>query len=32
MAWSKDENWRIAREMELNDIKNTDLGRFLEKM
>lgn len=27
--WSKSENWRIARFMEIDDIKNTDLGKFL---
>ena len=28
LAWSKDDNWRIAREMKFSDIENTDLGRF----
>jgi len=27
--WGKEENWRIAKEMELGDIKDTDLGEFL---
>ncbi|HET9182738.1 MAG TPA: AAA family ATPase [Candidatus Angelobacter sp.] len=31
-SWSKSENWRIAREMEFNDISGTDLGEFLEKL
>lgn len=28
-GWAKADNWRIARRMELRDIENTDLGRFL---
>lgn len=28
-AWSKEENWKIAREMTIDDIKGTDLGNFL---
>jgi ABC-type cobalamin/Fe3+-siderophores transport system ATPase subunit len=28
-SWSKDENWRIAREMTAQDLDNTDLGQFL---
>jgi len=31
-SWSKSENWKIAREMNFNDIKNTDLGEFLKKL
>lgn len=31
-SWSKSENWRIAREVEWEDIKQTDLGIFLEKI
>lgn len=27
--WHKSDNWRIARETEFNDIKDTDLGKFL---
>lgn len=27
--WHKSDNWRIARETEFSDIKDTDLGRFL---
>ena len=27
--WSKEENWRIAREMSLQDLNGTDLGAFL---
>jgi len=27
--WSKDENWRIAREMTWEEVKDTDLGKFL---
>ncbi len=32
MPWSKSENWRIAREMSLNDVKGTDLYKFLESI
>jgi ABC-type cobalamin/Fe3+-siderophores transport system ATPase subunit len=28
-SWSKDENWRIAREMSLADLEGNDLGEFL---
>lgn len=28
-SWSKTDNWRIARTMDLSDIKNTDVGKFL---
>ena len=28
-SWSKTENWRIAREMTLDDLNRTDLGEFL---
>jgi hypothetical protein len=31
-AWSKAENWRIAREMNKQDLENTDLGAFLESV
>lgn len=27
-GWAKSENWRIAREMDFDDIKDTDVGRF----
>ena len=27
--WSKNENWKIAREMTLDDLNGTDLGEFL---
>ena len=27
--WSKHENWKIAREMTLDDLKGTDLGEFI---
>jgi energy-coupling factor transporter ATP-binding protein EcfA2 len=30
--WHKSDNWRIARETEFDDIKNTDLGKFLEAL
>jgi ABC-type cobalamin/Fe3+-siderophores transport system ATPase subunit len=30
--WPKTENWRIAREMTLDELRATDLGRFLEKL
>jgi len=28
-SWSKNENWKIAREMTLDDLNGTDLGEFL---
>lgn len=28
-SWSKTENWKIAREMTLDDLNSTDLGEFL---
>lgn len=31
-SWGKHENWRIARAMKFDDIRNTDLGRFLEQL
>jgi len=31
-SWSKSENWRIAREMEIEDIRGTDLLRYLESL
>jgi ABC-type branched-subunit amino acid transport system ATPase component len=31
-AWSKSENWRIAREMTLAELENTDLGSFLDAL
>ena len=30
--WSKEENWRIAREMTLDEINSTDLGQFLKSL
>ncbi len=30
--WHKSENWRIARETEFEDIKDTDLGKFLTSL
>ncbi len=30
--WPKSDNWRIARETDFEDIKNTDLGRFLTSL
>lgn len=32
LAWAKNENWLIARNMEFDDIKDTDLGIFLDKI
>lgn len=29
LPWSKSENWKIAREMTLDDLNATDLGKFL---
>jgi energy-coupling factor transporter ATP-binding protein EcfA2 len=31
-AWSKEENWRIAREMTIDDLQGTDLGEFLDSL
>jgi energy-coupling factor transporter ATP-binding protein EcfA2 len=31
-TWSKSENWRIAREMTLEDLRGTDLGSFLDSL
>ncbi len=31
-AWSKSENWRIAREMSLDDLGTTDLRGFLDSL
>lgn len=28
--WSKEENWKVAREMTLEEMKDTDLGRFID--
>lgn len=32
MPWRKHENWRIAAKMSLDDIKDTDIGRFLSSL
>jgi hypothetical protein len=31
-GWSKAENWRIAREMSLDELERTDLGVFIKKV
>ena len=31
-SWGKTDNWKIAREMEWEEIKNTDVGSFLESL
>ncbi|MBZ5525292.1 MAG: hypothetical protein LAP21_23945, partial [Acidobacteriia bacterium] len=31
-SWAKSENWRIAREMHIDDIQGTDLGAFLKNL
>ncbi len=31
-SWGKQENWRIAREMSLEEINSTDLGKFLQSL
>jgi predicted ATPase len=31
-AWSKQENWRIAREMTLEELAGTDLGTFIQSL
>jgi len=30
--WGKSDNWRIAREMNKSEIRDTDIGRFIEKL
>lgn len=30
--WAKEENWRIAREMNVKDIEGNDLGKFLKSL
>lgn len=32
LPWSKAENWRIAREMTWDELKETDVGRFLSSL
>ena len=32
LPWSKDDNWRIAREMNFSDIESTDLGLFFKEL
>jgi predicted ATPase/5S rRNA maturation endonuclease (ribonuclease M5) len=31
-AWGKEENWRIARVMSIDDLRGTDLGKFLDSI
>jgi len=31
-VWGKQENWRIAHEMELDELHGTDLGEFLNSL
>ena len=31
-SWSKTENWRIAREMTVDDLNSTDIGQFLKAL
>jgi predicted ATPase len=31
-SWSKEENWRIAREMSISELEGTDLGKFLSSI
>jgi len=31
-VWAKEENWRIAREMKIEDLNETDLGPFLSSL
>jgi hypothetical protein len=31
-GWGKQDNWRIAREMELDDFEGSDLYEFLYKL
>jgi len=32
MSWGKEENWRIAQKMSLEEISSTDLGMFLNEL
>ena len=32
LAWAKEENWRIAREMRPEELQSTDLGQFLQSL
>jgi len=32
LPWGKGENWRIAREMSFEDIRNTDVGQFFLRL
>ncbi|MBI4506315.1 MAG: hypothetical protein HY691_12335 [Chloroflexi bacterium] len=32
LSWSKEENWRIAREIEAQELEGTDLGDFLKSL
>ena len=31
-TWPKKDNWRIAREMDLKELEDTDLGEFLDSL
>jgi len=31
-GWSKSDNWRIARHMTIDDVANTDVGKFLQSI
>ena len=31
-GWSKDKNWRVSSEMKIGDIRDTDLGEFLDRL
>ncbi len=30
--WSKNENWKIARQMDFDELKETDLGKFIAEI
>lgn len=32
LGWSKSDNWRMAKEMTIEELSKTDLGKFLEKL
>jgi predicted ATPase len=32
LPWNKKDNWKVARKMKLDEIKDTDVGKFLEKL
>lgn len=31
-GWAKSENWRIAKEMSLEELEQTDFGQFIQRL